>query len=203
MLVFHDAQRRTMATPSWLEGAEFARVHTEEGDLIAMGTGAPALLEWRAAADWVDVGEGWRCAQYGLEPEPWRYERKLPWAIPILIEDGAGIEWRIPTILSPLGTACMDMRSRLTADGWVEEPVNAIARRAYEACKAALPFAAEDRLHEVPLDLQNAYLVAMLEACYHLNALTIGRRGLITGTLRRHGIRVACGVVTSKAVAGG
>lgn len=195
MLVWNDTQRRTMAIPSWLVDAPgIARAHTEEGDLLAMGPLAAALLEWRRDVTWYDVGEGWRAAIYGGQAEPWRNERECPWAIPTLIEDGAGLEWRIPHILSPLGQACMDMRSRLTADGWVEEPVNAIAARAIAACRAVLPLAITDTLHEMPLDRQNDAIAAILEACYHLNALTIGALGLITGTLRRHGLRVACGI---------
>lgn len=203
MIVLRDAQRRSMAAPTCFAGAEFARVQTLEGDLLAMGPGAAGLMEWRPDAGWQDCGEGWQCAIYGGNPEPWRNVRAIPWAVPLLIEDGAGVEWRIPAILSPLGTACMDMRSRLTEKGWVEEPVNEIAKRAYDACQAALPFAREDRLHELPLDRQNEMIAAILEACYHLNALIIGRLGLITGTLRRHGLRAACGVAQVEAAAHG
>lgn len=194
MIVFRDSKRRTMATPSWLVGApDLARRHTEEGDLLGLGPHAPDLLEWRPDATWAEVGEHWQACVFG-EPEPWRHERHCPWAIPLLIEDGAGLEWRIPAILSPLGQACMDMRSRLTASGWVEEPVNPIAARALEACRLALPFLLRDCLHELPMDRQNEAIASVLEACYHLNALTIGALGLITGTLRRQGLRAACGV---------
>ncbi len=195
MIVFRDAKRRTMATPSWLVDApELARRHTEEGDLLALGPHAAELLEWRPEATWADVGEDWQACVYG-DPDPWRHERACPWAVPIAIEDGAGLEWKVPAILSPLGGACMDQRSRLTATGWVEEPVNPIAARALAACRAVLPFLQREALHELPLDYQNDAIAAVLEACYHLNAQTIGVLGLITGTLRRHGLRSACGLV--------
>ncbi|HYG68736.1 MAG TPA: hypothetical protein VD838_13805 [Anaeromyxobacteraceae bacterium] len=202
MLVWRDLKGRHQALPAWLEGHEVvSRLHTEQGDLLACGAGAAELLGLRSGAAWHPVTDGWAVAVYG-EVEPWRHERKLPWAIPVPIEDGRGVVWRVPAILSPMGTPACDLASRLTEDGWVEEPTTPIAARAIAAAQAALPFVREDRLHEVELARQNDWLCAVLEATYHLEALTIGRLGLITGTLRLHGLKAACGVIAAEAVRG-
>lgn len=202
MLVWKDTMGRAMPTPSWLADApdgSLARVHTDQGDLLAMGPNAAALLDWRPDAAWYPVGEGWAVAVYG-EIEAWRNLRKLPWAIAVAIEDGRGVEWAIPAIISPLGTPCMDMGARLTEAGWEDEPLNPRAARALEACRLVLPFAREDRLHELTANQANSAMAAILEATYHIDALTVGRTGIITGTLRRHGLRCACGVVTADQV---
>lgn len=186
-----------MARPSCLDGApDVARLHTEGGDVLGMGHGASLLLRFDQTADWQSVGDGWISAIYG-EPEIWRNVRRLPWAIPLTVSDGRGTDWRVPAILSPLGTPCCDMASRLTDAGWVEEPTTPIARRAIDACYDALPHlkASPETLHTIPLDRQNEWILAVLEACYHIDALTIAKRGLITATLRRHGLRIACGLV--------
>ncbi len=199
MLVWRDLKGRLQGLPAWLVGAEaVARAHTEQGDLLACGAGAADLLGLRPGVAWHTVSDGWAVAVYG-EIEPWRQLRTLHWAVPVRIEDGRGLEWCIPAILSPLGTPACDLASRLTEDGWVEEPTTPIARRAIDACQAALPFLRSDRLHEVDLARQNDWLCAVLESTYHLDALTIGRLGMITGTLRLHGLRAACGVVIAKA----
>jgi hypothetical protein len=194
MLVWRDLKGRHQATPAWLVGAEaVTRLHTEQGDLLACGSDVGPMLGLRAGVAWHPVTDGWAVAVYG-EAEPWRQARALPWAVPVAIEDGRGVEWMIPAILSPLGTPACDLASRLTDEGWVEEPTNPIARRAIDAAQAALPYVRTDRLHEVDLARQNDWLCAVLEAAYHLDALTIGRLGLITGTLRLHGLRATCGV---------
>ncbi len=206
MLVWQDTKGRAMATPSWLDGApegSVARVHCDQGDLLAMGEHAAALLSWRPELPWYPVGEDWKVAVYGDQVEPWRNLRALPWAVPVPIEDGRGVEWAIPNILSPLGSPCMDMGARLTDSGWVDEPLNPRAARALEACRRVLPFAREDRLHELTPDDSNSAMASILEATYHMDALTIGRVGVITGALRRHGLRAACGVITAEQVARG
>jgi hypothetical protein len=193
VLVWRDLTGRHQALPAWLVGADaVSRVHTEQGDLLACGEGAAELLGLRPGIQWHPVTDGWAVAVYG-EIEPWRQLRRLPWALPVAIEDGRGLLWQIPAILSPLGTPACDLASRLTEEGWVEEPTTPIARRAVDAAQAALPFVLADRLHEVELARQNEWLCAILEAGYHLDALTIGRLALITGTLRRHGLSAACG----------
>jgi len=202
MLVWRDLKGRHQATPAWLVGAEgLARRHTDQGDLLGCGPHAGELLDLRRDAVWHAVSDGWAVAQYG-ELEPWRQARRLPWAIAVAIEDGRGVEWLVPAILSPLGTPACDLASRLTDEGWVEEPTTPVARRAIDACLAAAPFLRTDRLAEVELARQNEWLCAVLEATYHLDALAIGKLGVITGTLRLHGLRAACGLV-GEAVARG
>ena len=186
-----------MATPSWLVGAQAARVHSEAGDLLACGPGAALLLSFRpeGEVEWHDVGEGWSAALYG-QAEPDLYRRPTPWCLPTEVEDGRGQSWHVPMILSPLGTPAIDMAARLMPDGtWSQAPATPAADRAVRACQAALPFVRTGTLHEVELGQQCAWMCATLEATHYLNAATIGKLELITGTLRLHGLRVACGII--------
>lgn len=198
MLVWRDTGKpgkksqttKRRRVPPHLVGADIARVHTDQGDLVALSCYVQ-LLGHRSDVDWVDVADGWQVAQYGII-EPQRYLRTQYWTLAVDVVDGNGGEWEVPAILAPNGVPCINMRRRLTDDGWIAEPFNDYARAAIEACESARPYALAN-WEGCETDQKTEWLIACLEAVYHLDALTIAKLGLVDDTLCNHGLKHACG----------
>ena len=200
MLVWHDTQKRRQQRPSWLPAAPaISRVHTQHGDLLCVGEQHAAMLGWRDDVEWVDAGEGWNVAIYGGDPcLPELIRKDQSWTLLGVIVDGRGKEWHIPCMLFPSdnnqpGAPMVAQLRKLTADGWVREPLHEIQRAALDACYAAWPHL--DNLGGWNLDEQGSAMAAIIEAVLHCSGLGLARLGLFDDVVVEKGLKLACGKI--------
>ncbi len=202
MLVWHDTQHRRMATPEWLPdpmSGNLVRLNGHRGDLLCVGAHNAALLGWREDIAWSDAGDGWAVAAYG---DPCIDDLLRPdqrWSLVARVVDGRDRSWLIPALLSPTGDASVpgaplvDQARRLTAQGWVREPLHERQRHAVEAAMAAFPHL--DQLGSISLDTQGSWLGAMIDAVYYGGGLSFAVLGLFDDVLFDKGLRIGCGRV--------
>lgn len=203
MLVWHDTLRRTMATPDWLPGdsapVRCSRKHGERGDLLCVGDRHAALLGWREDVTWADAGDGWAVACYGDPCLDDLIRPEQRWTLVASVIDGRDRTWLIPALLGPTddptipGPPLVAMARRLTASGWIREPLHDRQRDALDAVAAAFPHLCE--LGQVSLETQGSWIGALLHATYYGGALSFAASGLIDDVLVDKGLRIACGRV--------
>lgn len=206
MLLWRDRERRTMATPTWLEGAKLSRVHTDDGDIVTLSR----FVDYAADRGqvWHKVSDGWEVAEpepaMPFSPSDWMRQDQL-WTVvmsrsisdgrPVDLVDGTGRRWVVPAILSPeTGAALITQKRRLTSDGWVREPLTEQAAAALDAARDARQWHIDNNIATAGVDQQQDWICACIEAVYHLDAMTIGVLGLVDDRLAMCGMIAVCGL---------
>ena len=183
---------RGAEVPKWLDGCRDVQ---QRGDLVWVGSGL--VLPQVDAADWCDVSDGWQAAECGggaTIPTMLFRDSAKAWANYWEVEDIDCRIWRIPVLVSQDGVVACNRRNRLLSDGtWVK-----VARD--ERTQRALDYAQRVRgepIGQIGEEDMLAGMVSVLEACYHLDALTIGRLAMIDQTLLIHGSAALAGLQES------
>jgi len=179
----------SMETPAPLVGAAIARVHTDDGDQVALACHADLLPV--VSPSWVALSGGVSVAKVG-QPD-WRdYRRQMPWTVRLCVRDAFGAEWDCPALLSPEGIPVCDRSWVLLDDGtWGRRSVSEAQDRALAAAQAAFPIVHGDG--DMQPDQLLPWACAIVESAYHLDAQTIGRLGLLTTASALAIVRAACG----------
>lgn len=176
-------KHKSTTPPSWLDGLSDLHLNGEH-----CWRGKPGIFPKFSQAKWVTVSDGWEAALIG-DFDPAMYLRTLTSVAPLAVIDGSGREWVIPAVLSPDGDPCVCQRWIMTDNGLERSPIHDRDGAAIDMCqwwRNAKEF--------TPQEMVSA-IIAVVQCAYHLDALTIGKLGLIDDQLALRGINLASGKV--------
>lgn len=191
MIVWRKTRRGT-ELPGFLDGCP--NVQTSKNLVWVSDT---TIKPQVPADEWEDLADGWQVAIYGdLCPDDYRRKDAGFWAVYFIIQDLYGRDWQIPALVGKSGEVSCARRNYLNAAGEWEHKTRD------ERHQRALEFAQRVRAETVEAIGETGMLDGMasvLEACYHLDALTIGRLALIDTTMMIHAPAVISNMVPSVA----
>ncbi len=189
MIVWRKTDRGT-EMPEFLDGCP--NVVTSKNLVWVSDT---AIKPQVPADEWEDLADGWQVAIYGdLCPDDYRRKDASFWAAHWIIEDLYGRQWWVPVLVGENGAVACNRRNYFNKDGtWSYKARDDRQRRALEFAQRVGTETVE-AIGEVGM-IEG--MVSVIESCYFLDALTIGRLALIDTVLMAKGPAVVANLLSS------